>query len=460
MANSTIVIKSTSFPKFQVMLRYILLSFQVVTAVRVSLLDSEQSSAQLNGRLSKRSPLPLNGDASKCFQMKIQANGINLNVLVDSATSDLIVPLSTLNNYRGPTLPDTKRGEPVSGSYGSGATWKGYGFLATVNIPDTGIIATNSPTVGIYQQSIEPTVISGEPRQGVFGFAYPSLSYYHTSPESVMDAWYKSKTILKNQVATQLCPYGLSEKSYIDIGNTDSTKKCGTNGESVAWVYSPSLDFFTVSIRNILVNDRPVTLPVAFKENEFQQNSFSYIDTCSRSIRLPHLVLDGLIGAITASRAFQPPLTTMETLAFFWQRDVIDTLKYTIDWKKLPTLSFVLDTGVPKKKKGSYSTVKITLGPKDYLQQIGPNQYLFSVGFGSETSITLGIPFMTRLKVVFDREGGRIGFGPGCGCDTPTDGYPTIMNERKVLWPLPRSKWSRFKHTVAQKLSELYISFK
>ncbi|KAJ8330326.1 hypothetical protein O5D80_001327 [Batrachochytrium dendrobatidis] len=42
---------------------------------------------------------------------------------------------------------------------------------------------------------------------------------------------------------------------------------------------------------------------------------------------------------------------------------------------------------------------------------------------------------MTRLILTFDLQNKRTGFGPGCGCETMTDGYPTISNGYQVLWP-------------------------
>ncbi|OAJ39300.1 hypothetical protein BDEG_23161 [Batrachochytrium dendrobatidis JEL423] len=76
------------------------------------------------------------------------------------------------------------------------------------------------------------------------------------------------------------------------------------------------------------------------------------------------------------------------------------------------------------------SVVEITLGPRDYMQ------ILFAVQAGSDYYAVLGIPFMTRLGLTFDRAHKRIGFGPGCGCEVATDGYPIISNNDQVLWPL------------------------
>ncbi|KAK5668652.1 hypothetical protein QVD99_004445 [Batrachochytrium dendrobatidis] len=88
----------------------------------------------------------------------------------------------------------------------------------------------------------------------------------------------------------------------------------------------------------------------------------------------------------------------------------------------------------PVTDDNSNSVVEITLGPKDYIQKIDSKNVIFTVTAGSNDHAILGIPFMTQLTVTFDRQNKRIGFAPGCGCETATDGYPTISNGDQVLW--------------------------
>ncbi|KAK5671336.1 hypothetical protein QVD99_002260 [Batrachochytrium dendrobatidis] len=79
------------------------------------------------------------------------------------------------------------------------------------------------------------------------------------------------------------------------------------------------------------------------------------------------------------------------------------------------------------------SVVTIKLGPKDYIQRADSKNFVFIVTTGSNDKAILGIPFMTRLAVTFDRTHKRIGFGPGCGCEVMADGYPTISNGDHAL---------------------------
>ncbi|KAJ8324958.1 hypothetical protein O5D80_006478 [Batrachochytrium dendrobatidis] len=80
------------------------------------------------------------------------------------------------------------------------------------------------------------------------------------------------------------------------------------------------------------------------------------------------------------------------------------------------------------------SVVTIKLGPRDYMQIIDSKEFVFAVKAGPNDNAVLGTSFMTRLGLTFDRQNKRIGFGPGCGCETATDGYPTISNNDQVLW--------------------------
>ncbi|KAK5665054.1 hypothetical protein QVD99_008587 [Batrachochytrium dendrobatidis] len=82
------------------------------------------------------------------------------------------------------------------------------------------------------------------------------------------------------------------------------------------------------------------------------------------------------------------------------------------------------------------SVVTIKLGPKDYIQRADSKNFVFIVTTGSNDKAVLGISFMTRLTMTFDRRHKRIGFGPGCGCEVMADGYPTISNGYQMLWPL------------------------
>ncbi|KAK5673537.1 hypothetical protein QVD99_000978 [Batrachochytrium dendrobatidis] len=435
-------------------LQYFLTVMQMVAAIKVRL-HSSDTSGESSNRLSKRSPVQLQGDISSCYRMKFNIAGVDLDLKVDSRISDSIVPLPNLNNYQGPTLSYPEHADAVTLKYDGGASAKGHGFLTTVSIPETTISIKSAPVVGISEQSENPVIIDGNPNQGVFSFAYPSIAMYHAKPPTIMDAIYESGAVPNNEVAMELCPYGLSEKSYIDIGNTETDPKCDTDGQPVIWVQSPSRDRFTVNIKEIRIDNKARGLPSEFqvKESEDIWHPYSFISTCSKYISLPRKIVDKLIRAIGKSGAFKPKLTKDDIKKFFEKKQIIKVPDHIIDWKKLPKLSFVMYTETSKTGKASRSSVEITLGGRDYIQQVGAGEYQFFVDVGRNKRVVLGTPFMLRMRVVFDRTNQRIGFGPGCGCENSADGYPIISSNSQVLWS-PRPKKSSFRQSSYRKLSK------
>ncbi|EGF79364.1 hypothetical protein BATDEDRAFT_25669 [Batrachochytrium dendrobatidis JAM81] len=314
-------------------LECVILALQAVSAVRLALESPFESASQSNNRLSKRSPVELGGDITKCYTIKVNVDGVDLNLQVDSTMSDTIVPLPSSSRDVGLTPQHTPSGEPVTIDY-KGDEYNGFSSNAAVTIPGTSITDINLPVISVQKQS--PDLVGINPNlDGIFGFGYTSLSNHH-SQTTAMDALYNGGVIPNNEIGLQLCPYEMTSNSFINIGNTDVTAKCGTDGRSVAWVDSPPDGRHTVNIKSILVNDEPVDLP-----EEFQKT----------------IMENGLAFAIKA----------------------------------------------------------------------GPND-----------NAILGIPFMTRLGLTFDRAHTRIGFGPGCGCEVATSKYPTISNSYRVLWPLPQ----------------------
>ncbi|KAK5670569.1 hypothetical protein QVD99_002354 [Batrachochytrium dendrobatidis] len=263
-----------------------------------------------------------------------------------------------------------------------------------------------------------------------------------------MDALYNNDVIPNNEISLQLCQYDMLQESFINIGNTDITAKCGTDGTSVAWVDSPSNDRHTVNIKSILINGKPVELPERFQQVvENGRTLYSYLHTCFLYIVLPEKVVATLINAILDSGAIlvkktksehKHKLSETEIKKIFWENRLILKSKLSIDWGKLPSFSITMFAQNPVTYDNSNSVVTIKLGPRDYLQRYDSKHVRFTVKAGSNDKAALGIPFMTRLGLTFDRQNKRIGFGAVCGCETMTDGYPTISNGDQVLWSLPR----------------------
>ncbi|KAK5668144.1 hypothetical protein QVD99_005183 [Batrachochytrium dendrobatidis] len=373
--------------------------------------------------------------------MKFNIDGVDLDLYVDSAISDMMVPLSSPTKNVGPALQHTPSEKPVSINY-KGNDCKGVSSEAAVTIPDTRITGVNLPVIAVEKQSADLIGIN-ERFNGIFGFGHSLLSNHHTSTTAI-DVLYSKNVIPNNEVGLQLCPYEMSQESFINIGNTDITPKCGTDGRSVAWVESPSDDHFAINIKDILVNDKPVNLPAEFQKTIMENGHtlYSVVETCSAYMQFPKVVVAALVsaildsGAITAKNTmFRSKLDKDEIQGIFWGNYLMPELNFNINWDMMPTISVAMFAENPVTVDNRNSIVMIELGPKDYMQIVDSKYVVFAIKVGSNDNANLGIPFMTRLVLTFDRKHKRIGLGPGCGCETITDGYPIISTHYQVLWP-------------------------
>ncbi|OAJ43878.1 hypothetical protein BDEG_27191 [Batrachochytrium dendrobatidis JEL423] len=150
-----------------------------------------------------------------------------------------------------------------------------------------------------------------------------------------MDALYNGGAIPSNEVSLQLCQYDMLHESFINIGNTEITPKCGTDGKSVAWVQSPTNNQFSINIKSILVNGKLVELP-----DEFQKK------TRERWTR---------------------KLDKEKVKKKLQANSPMFKYNYNIKWEKLPTVSIVMFAQTPVTYDNSNSVVTIKLGPRDYM---------------------------------------------------------------------------------------------
>ncbi|KAJ8323125.1 hypothetical protein O5D80_008183 [Batrachochytrium dendrobatidis] len=421
-------------------LECVLLALQVVAAVQIPLHSPFESASPSNNRLSKRSPVELGGDITKCYTIKVNVDGTDLDLQVNSAAPGIIAPLPSSSNDAGLAPESTPSGEPVAINY-KGEEYRGFSSTAVVTIPGTRITDINLPAILVEKQSAD--LVGINPKfDGVFGFGYLSLSSHYTSV-TAMDALYSYGVIPNNEISIQLCSYDMLQDSFINIGNTDVTAKCGTDGKSVAWVKSPIADQFTVDIKSILINGKNVNLPAEFQQVvENGHTLYSVMETCLTYMFFPEIVVTMLIDAILDSGAITVK-NTMLSNDRLDKRRIKKRLKenrlmsestYNINWDKMPTISITMHAETPVTYDNSNSVVTIKLGPRDYMQRIDSKYVVFTVKVGSNDHAILGTSFMTQLGLTFDRTHKRIGFGPGCGCEVSTDGYPTISNGDRVLW--------------------------
>ncbi|KAK5670329.1 hypothetical protein QVD99_003024 [Batrachochytrium dendrobatidis] len=347
------------------------------------------------------------------------------------------------SNDLGLAIQSIPGGELVTIKY-KGDEYNGVTSTAVVTIPGTEITGVNLPVIEIEKKSADIVGIGEIIDQGVFGFGYPLLSS-HDSRVPAMDALYNYGVIPKNEISIQLCPYDMHPESFINIGNTDITPRCETDGNSVAWVKSPSNDHFTVNIKSVLINDKPVDLPEEFQEVvENGRTLYSYLHTCFLHMRFPQTVVTALINAILDSNAititssmFRDHRFDKKTIKKKLQRNrFMPKSKYNVDWDRMPTITIVIFAQTPVTVDNQDSVVTIKLGSRSYIQRYDSEDCKFTVEVGPNDKAILGTSFIDRLTVTFDRQNERVGFGPGCGCEVMTSGYPIISNGHGVLWPL------------------------
>ncbi|KAH6585586.1 hypothetical protein BASA50_001195 [Batrachochytrium salamandrivorans] len=385
---------------------------------------------------NQRITVALPGGFSSCYLISMEVQGTNFNVMVDSGSTDLTIPLAGLNDYDGPTI-DTPRplgGRNLSASYGDSSGWTGYGFQGSASISGTNITANNTPIIGMFQQTTNPVFTSGSTTsQGLLGIAYPVFASYNVAPATAVDAWFAAGAIPKNEIAFHACPYSLSSQSYIDFGNTQPTYACSSNGVPVVWAYSPVRSYFTLDIRSISINSSPVSLPSTF-QTVSGYRKWSLIDSCTSVLMVPKVVVSSLLAAVRSSGGIPSDLAASSYYSDFLNGNVGVIPNNAFHWEKLPTLSFDITSDQMTTVGSKNATFRITLGPKQYIQPDDNGYYSMIIKPGGDLNAILGVPFFTNLNVVLDRDQGRVGFSLGCGCDTATDGYPTIQNASGTIW--------------------------
>ncbi|KAI8918072.1 aspartic peptidase domain-containing protein [Entophlyctis helioformis] len=373
------------------------------SAARVSATHENLTDPQAAGSLFKNKAAALNGIGEvaltggywTCFHIDLTIQGTILSVSVDAGSTDLAVGTIGLSNYDasagGLVSAPPANAPQASGAYGDGSWWSGYGTQTTIGVTGTSILANNAPLAVITDQSADPIFVkgAGSPnQQGLLGIGYPMLSQFSFVPETVVDAWHASGTLRKNEVAFHACPYNQIQDSYIDFGNDDPTYECNPSGVPIAWAKCPVKSYFTLDIRNISVSGKQVTLPSQFQ-------------------------------------TIEPRLYGGNVKACFLAATTSYTISTLLKWNKLPNITF--DIVSDEMVNGTSRVFSIVLGGRQYIQCDNDGYCAYLVTGGTETYATLGIPVFSNLHIVFDRTNARVGFAPGCGCTTATDGYPKIQ---------------------------------
>ncbi|KAI8614765.1 aspartic peptidase domain-containing protein [Chytriomyces sp. MP71] len=338
--------------------------------------------------------------------------------MLDSGSSDLLIPGSTLPGYSGPSYDITANKTalsqtPIGGQFADSSSWSGLFFMDTVAVEE-GQLGVESPFAVMMEQTVDPAVTDGSMSQGLLGIAFDSLArsksiQYFQGPFTLLSSLVTSNALSKDMLAFRACPADSNTPSLIDWGITDASLTCpmpGTTDAVVLWTRVISKSFYQVNVTRILLNNTELRLPPTWQQNE----SHSIFDSCTTILQLPRSLFATLLTAIRQSNAFASSFVASGQLDLFLQRG-FGFQHLPVDLHKLPTLTFELESA------DGVRGVRFSLPPDTYIQRTAGGVTYFTVGSLDAQGVMFGATVFDALYVVLDRGGGRVGLAPGCDCD-------------------------------------------
>ncbi|KAJ3393662.1 ATPdependent RNA helicase [Entophlyctis sp. JEL0112] len=226
------------------------------------------------------------------------------NVMIDSGSSDLVLPGVKLNQY-GPQEAtyaynsSYQCGANVESGYGDGSSWTGGFFLDTVSF---GGISTKAYVAIMKQQNPSRPVCNGDSSQGIFGVAYDNLARSPCSPYTVFTALYLSQAIPQNIFALRGCPATSSSVSYADFGGTDSSLSCASDSNPIGWAKVTSNTYYVVNVQGVRVGSKQLPLDPNWQTD---YNGGSIVDSCTTLLTLPSSIFNSFVTEIKQSKALQ-----------------------------------------------------------------------------------------------------------------------------------------------------------
>ncbi|KAJ3355663.1 ATPdependent RNA helicase [Entophlyctis luteolus] len=240
-----------------------------------------------------------------CWMMSLSVGTTKFhNVMIDSGSSDLVLPGVKLNQY-GPQEAtyaynsSYQCGANVESGYGDGSSWTGGFFLDTVSF---GGISTKAYVAIMKQQNPSRPVCNGDSSQGIFGVAYDNLARSPCSPYTVFTALYLSQAIPQNIFALRGCPATSSSVSYADFGGTDSSLSCASDSNPIGWAKVTSNTYYVVNVQGVRVGSKQLPLDPNWQTD---YNGGSIVDSCTTLLTLPSSIFNSFVTEIKQSKALQ-----------------------------------------------------------------------------------------------------------------------------------------------------------
>ncbi|KAJ3256926.1 hypothetical protein HK103_005044 [Boothiomyces macroporosus] len=348
----------------------------------------------------------LTGGFSNCFLVDLTYQNVNFSLT-------------------GPTISFTPSSgaKTLQATYGDSSYWIGYEARLSIQIPGTNVQST-APIIAMVQQSTNPIFSDGVSSNGLMGIGFGSLASVTNAPLTVMEAFYTSGAVSKNQIAIHGCPYSNLNSAYIDFGNTRPYSSCSSISATFNFPYD---SYYTVDVRGISIGKSPVTLPSTFQGKSSSYlggTDWSIFDSCTSLISVPTVAFNALATAIADSNGLPSVIQSSQYLNDWLNGNInIRASSSDFNWGLLPTLNFTLSTG------GSNPTlVNLILGPQQFIQADADGYYsLLVYNAGDQNSVTFGLPFFSAFHVVADLSLGQATISLGCSCSYSTDGYPQIV---------------------------------
>ncbi|KAJ3239693.1 Beta-secretase 2, partial [Chytriomyces hyalinus] len=281
--------------------------------------------------------------------------------------------------------------------YAGGASWKGGFFADTIDIGGSRAIATFAV---MYYQTPDNVVADGSWTQGILGLAYDALARAPVPPKTVFSSFVSNNIFTQDVFAFRGCPATSKSKSYLDFGATDDSLTCISTNQPLGWVQVTSKTYYVVNVLKVGVDGGEVGLPSDW-QSDYDRGSI--VDSCTTLLILPKGVFDAFVAAIKKSGVLaKAGMSAAFQNAFLYQYTGMSSRYFNLDFASLPKISFVLQ------KADGAGTVTLTMSGFNYIQGDGQGD--------ASTSIIFGATLFQAYYIVFDRAGGRIGFGPGCDC--------------------------------------------
>ncbi|TPX55084.1 hypothetical protein CcCBS67573_g09514 [Chytriomyces confervae] len=346
---------------------------------------------------------------SGCWMMSMKVGAAQFDkIMVDTGSSDLVIPGQSVNAYSGTRYDTTGKyqyGSSVSSGYAGGASWKGGFFSDTIDIGGSRSIATFAV---MYYQTPDNVVADGSWTQGILGLAYDALARAPVAPKTVFSSFVSNNVFTQDVFAFRGCPATSKSKSYLDFGATDDSLTCTSTNQPLGWVQVTSKTYYVVNVLKVGVDGGEVALPSDW-QSDYDRGSI--VDSCTTLLILPKGVFDAFVAAIKKSGVLaKAGMSAAFQNAFLYQYTGMSSRYFNLDFASLPKISFVLQ------KADGTGTVTLTMSGFNYIQGDGQGYFYFPVSRSASTSIIFGATLFQAYYIVFDRAGGRIGFGPGCDC--------------------------------------------